>query len=917
LNDKKNLVYRFGGFELQPKERRLLRGSEVITVTPKAFEALTLLVERAGHVIGKEDLLDALWPGRFVLESNLTKHISMLRKALEGSEEGGRFIETVPKLGYRFVARVICEQTDGQTIFAAPPADSRSRAAASRIPDSRTALLVALAVFAALIVVAFAAWFWNGGEPVFPWSKRAHGTAVAVFDFDNLTHDGKLGWIGPAFSEMLGTQMAEGGQLHLLPGELVRQISGRSPQPDAGVFSPQTLANLRRQLAVDYVVTGSYFVSNRSGEQQVGFDVAMQDARSGMTVLAVNRTGTLQDLPSLVAKVGDDLRRDLHLNPRSSAQQRLAANAEPPSIDVMRRIGFALDALHRYDYARAKDELLQAVVDAPDYAPSYAYLANAWSALGYDRKAIAAAKRAAVLASGLPETMRLAIEAQSYKVQSQWTMAIATLQKLAAIAPNDPEPQLELVDVLLAAGKADEAKSVVAKLRERGEPLAGDPRLELGEARIAAARSDDKAQADHARRAIQLAQARGAGGLEVEAQLILGGALVVKDPKEAHALLTHALAGYNHFGDPGGAVAVHQQLGILYGDSLPQRSMDEFRQSLAQAQAVGDRNGMAAAYSDLATVMWGAGDRDGAEAATENVLRIRRETGDIAGQAWALTALAIEQSDERASDETISSLREAAALDASIGMHGHRAFSLYSLADILRLRGEFVQAQVACADALAEYAREKSPPADADFECAEISLDRGDLPTVETTLSRVREEVKHIDHPRMLSGNVDVIEGQIAMGEKRWPEAARLMQSGYNNYLAADLRTGEAVASSLLALCYSALGKNTERSAVLKRATELRTAITERQEIIQVDIARAELQGESNNNVSQATTELETLAADARSRQWPGWALEAELAELHVLEKTGQTALATSLRARIAEKARSQGFAWVLRRATL
>ncbi|HEX3665336.1 MAG TPA: winged helix-turn-helix domain-containing protein [Rhizomicrobium sp.] len=915
MNDNKNPVYRFGGFELQPQERRLLRGSEVITLTPKAFDTLTLLVERAGHVVGKEDLLDALWPGRFVLESNLTKHISMLRKALEGSEEGGRFIETVPKLGYRFVAGVICEQTDGQTIFAAPPADSRSQAAASRIPDRRTALLVALAVFAALIVVAFAAWFWNGGEPVFPWSKRAPGTAVAVFDFDNLTRDGKLGWIGPAFSEMLGTQMAQGGQLYLLPAELVRQISGRAPQPDAGVFSPQTLADLRRQLAVDYVVTGSYFASNRP-EQPVRFDIAIQDARKGMTVLALNRTGTLQDLPSLVAKVGDDLRRTLHVNPQTRTQQKLIANAEPPSIDVMRRIGFALDALHRYDSARAKDELLQAVADSPDYAPSYTYLAKAWSALGYDQKAIAAAKQAAALASGLPETMRLAIEAQSYKVQSQWAKAIATLQKLAAVAPNDPEPQFELVDVFLASGQAGEAQNVLVQLRDRGEPQASDPRLELGEARIASARDDDKAQADHARRAIQLAQARGAAGLEVDAQLILGGALIVSDPKAAGALLNQALAGYNHFGNPRGAAAAHRQLGILLSNTQPKPAIEEFRQSLVQAQSVGDRNGMAAAYADLATMIWDTGDRDGSEAATENVLRIRRETGDVAGQAWALAALAIEQSDERASDEIISALREAAALDASIGSHAHRAFSLYSLADILRLRGQFVQAQVACADALAEYSRAKISPADADLECAEISLDRGDLPTVETTLRRVREEATHTDHARMLSGNVDIIEGQIAIGEKRWLDAARLMQSAYSNYLAADVRTGEAVASSLLALCYSSLGKDTERSAALRRAAELRTAMTERQEIIQVDIARSELQGESSNSASQAVTELESFAADARARQWPGWALEAELAELHVLEKAGQMALAASLRARIAETARSQGFGWVLRRVT-
>jgi DNA-binding winged helix-turn-helix (wHTH) protein len=111
-----NLVYRFGGFELQPGERRLLRGREPVILTPKAFDGLTLLVERAGHVIDKDELLKTLWPSRFVLESNLTKHISMLRKALEGSEEGGRFIETVPKIGYRFIAPVTREDANAGTL---------------------------------------------------------------------------------------------------------------------------------------------------------------------------------------------------------------------------------------------------------------------------------------------------------------------------------------------------------------------------------------------------------------------------------------------------------------------------------------------------------------------------------------------------------------------------------------------------------------------------------------------------------------------------------------------------------------------------------------------------------------------------------------------------------------------------------
>ena len=77
-----------------------------VTLTPKVFDTLVLLVERAGHVVSKDELMAALWPRGFVDESNLTKHIWLIRKALGDGEHEARYIETVAKVGYRFVAPV-------------------------------------------------------------------------------------------------------------------------------------------------------------------------------------------------------------------------------------------------------------------------------------------------------------------------------------------------------------------------------------------------------------------------------------------------------------------------------------------------------------------------------------------------------------------------------------------------------------------------------------------------------------------------------------------------------------------------------------------------------------------------------------------------------------------------------------------
>jgi DNA-binding winged helix-turn-helix (wHTH) protein len=100
------VIFEFGSFRLNPAERLLLRDQAQVRLPPKAFDALVVLVENRGHLLEKEELLRRVWPDTFVEESNLAQHISVLRKALQDGEDGSRYIETVPKRGYRFIAEV-------------------------------------------------------------------------------------------------------------------------------------------------------------------------------------------------------------------------------------------------------------------------------------------------------------------------------------------------------------------------------------------------------------------------------------------------------------------------------------------------------------------------------------------------------------------------------------------------------------------------------------------------------------------------------------------------------------------------------------------------------------------------------------------------------------------------------------------
>jgi pimeloyl-ACP methyl ester carboxylesterase/DNA-binding winged helix-turn-helix (wHTH) protein len=99
-------AYRFGPFHLDVRERRLSRGVEVIPLRLKVFETLHVLVQHAGRLVTKQTLLETLWPETAVEENNLNHNVSVLRKALGERATGQRYIETVPRVGYRFVAPV-------------------------------------------------------------------------------------------------------------------------------------------------------------------------------------------------------------------------------------------------------------------------------------------------------------------------------------------------------------------------------------------------------------------------------------------------------------------------------------------------------------------------------------------------------------------------------------------------------------------------------------------------------------------------------------------------------------------------------------------------------------------------------------------------------------------------------------------
>jgi eukaryotic-like serine/threonine-protein kinase len=147
-------MLRFGAFEVVPPKRLLLRDGVPLPLTPKAFDTLLVLLERRDRVVSKDELLSALWPDTVVEEATLSQHIYKIRKALN-DEDGVRYIATIPRRGYRFVADVV------ETDAGRPSADGTARPTSTPVPTRRRRW-IPIAILAAAAPAL--AWLWLAGR---------------------------------------------------------------------------------------------------------------------------------------------------------------------------------------------------------------------------------------------------------------------------------------------------------------------------------------------------------------------------------------------------------------------------------------------------------------------------------------------------------------------------------------------------------------------------------------------------------------------------------------------------------------------------------------------------------------------------------------------------------------------------------
>jgi len=298
-------LYEFGPFQLDPPERLLLCDGQSVPMPPKAFDLLVFLVERRGHLIEKEELLRTVWSGSFVEEGNLSVTISVLRKALNDDRGHHKYIETVSKRGYRFVAEVRQvgepEPESVQTQPAEPRLAGEETLAAEQVASVGTGpVKVAprslrrwgiLAAAAGLIAVLIVAKLVPRREAAAsPAQGQAAIQSLAVLPFQTLGAKNGDEYLGLGMADALITRLGNTGKIIVRPTSSIQKYANQdlSPQAAGQEQGVDAVLDGRIQRQDDRVRLTVQLIRVRDGEQLWGetFDkeftniFALEDALS-------------------------------------------------------------------------------------------------------------------------------------------------------------------------------------------------------------------------------------------------------------------------------------------------------------------------------------------------------------------------------------------------------------------------------------------------------------------------------------------------------------------------------------------------------------------------------------------------------------------------------------------------------------
>jgi len=461
-------VLRFGAFELNVVTGELHKNGIKLKLRPQAAKILVLLASRPSEVVTREQLKEEIWGTDFFVdfEHGLNLCIRQIRAALDDDADKPRYIETLPRHGYRFIARVEAlvgySSPLGQPETPKSPpepgvqADEDHRTAPQKpVQRRRAASIVAGVALAGLAAVMILFAFTGVRERPLPRNQGLPTESLAVLPLENLSHDMEQEYFADGMTDELITDLAK---IHAL-----RVISRNSVMQYKGKHKP--MRQIARELNVNAVVEGTVM---RSGDR-VRITAQLIEAPTDRHLWAETYEGDLRDVLALQDEVARNITTQIRvkLQPAESSQLMGAPPINREAYELYLKGRYFWNKRDAEDLKKALDYFQRAAEKDPDYGPTQAGLADTYSLLGaagYDvmsaaeamEKAQSAATRALLIDEKLAEA-HASLGFVIYRYDWDWPAAEKEFRRAIALNPNYATAHQWYSEYLIDLGRHEEA----------------------------------------------------------------------------------------------------------------------------------------------------------------------------------------------------------------------------------------------------------------------------------------------------------------------------------------------------------------------------------------------------------------------------------------------------------------------------
>jgi TolB-like protein/DNA-binding winged helix-turn-helix (wHTH) protein len=442
--------YSFLDFTLDPAAERLIRGESEVKLRPKSFQALLYLVNRAGRLVTREELLEALWGNVAVTDESVTKCIADIRRAL--SDDSQEIVRTVPRRGFLF-------QPEVRPADALPTASHFPEFARARLSHRRPLILLAsLAAFGLAALLGSTRWreFLFGPRPAFE--------AIAVLPFESLSTGPNQQYVADGMTEALITNLGQASPLRVIARTSVNQYL-RTSKP---------VREIARELNVDVVVEGTVL---QSGDR-IRVTANLIQVSPEKHIWAHSYERSFRDALALQNELAGAIAEEIQgkLAPRQQTHSGSSRLVNPDAQLAYWKARSILDnsrgapELHR----KAVEYSEEAVRLDPGYAPAHAALAKSYVNLSdigmaFPREVMPQARAAAQRAIALDEALAYAHVALGHILliyDRDWAGAHSEAKRAIALNPSDADAHWLLSNYLAAVGRVDEGLVEMQRARE-------------------------------------------------------------------------------------------------------------------------------------------------------------------------------------------------------------------------------------------------------------------------------------------------------------------------------------------------------------------------------------------------------------------------------------------------------------------